>query len=355
MKPVRKNTDPLDPKLRLNRIQWSRTSRPMVGLALSKDFATVTAAMLFANGWGKYLKFNAIECISHQLPDQLAESARKLIGSKNQSERPTSVHEFEQLSYDLTEQLHRAIEMLRAQVNNVANDLLIVAVTEPGVWHTDFDGQVFCTAICNGQHLAQLSGLSVVDSFPQTDLAVGGNGQNLDALPLWFLLADRKEPIATQTRVLVAAGQRLVATVLPQSDGLDSEFPLVTRTTLAVSELPVLAQKSMAMTVGSTVEIIAETNEIFEELGALDFDNDSISVSLLDDVLCPSEQLGAMTAAVKAAFFVDQVPSNLPWITECEVPRILGRISPGRPSCWRRLIEQMADYRPAAMKLREAI
>ena len=327
----------------------------MVGLALSEDFRSVTAAILFANGWGKYLKFNVVECISHQLPDQLAESAQEFVGAETESERRGSVHEFEQLSFDVTGQLHRAIEMLRAQVNNVANDLLIVAVGEPGVWHTDFDGQIYCTSICNGQHLAQLSGLSVVDSFPQTDLAVGGNGQNLDALPLWFLLADRKEPIATQTRILVSPGQRLVATVLPQSDGLDSEFPMVTRTKLSLNELPVLAQSSMAMTIGSTVEIIAETTEIFEELGALDFNNDSISVSLLDDVLCPSEQLAAMTAAVKAAFFVDQVPSNLPWITECEVPRILGRISPGRPSCWRRLIEQMADYRPAAMKLREAI
>ena len=65
--------------------------------------------------------------------------------------------------------------------------------------------------------------------------------------------------------------------------------------------------------------------------------------------------LKAVLAGMQGFLFIDQMPSSLPWITGCHTPRILGRITKGRPVTWKQLLVEMADYRPPAMKLREAI
>ena len=61
------------------------------------------------------------------------------------------------------------------------------------------------------------------------------------------------------------------------------------------------------------------------------------------------------TSCVLGLTHIDQLPANLPPITGAEFPRLLGRLTPGRPANWRRLLLEMADYRPPTMKLREAV
>jgi 1,6-anhydro-N-acetylmuramate kinase len=65
--------------------------------------------------------------------------------------------------------------------------------------------------------------------------------------------------------------------------------------------------------------------------------------------------LNATLAGVLGFMHIDQQPASLPWLTQADVPRLHGVLSPGRPSAWRRLLTEMADYRPPPMKLREAV
>jgi 1,6-anhydro-N-acetylmuramate kinase len=65
--------------------------------------------------------------------------------------------------------------------------------------------------------------------------------------------------------------------------------------------------------------------------------------------------LPAVTAAIMALMHLDQMPVTIPWISGSELPRVLGRLTPGSPANWRRVIMEMGDCRPPAMKLREAI
>ena len=355
MKPVRKNNDPLDPAQRLDRIQWFRNTRQFAGLSIDPQFSNISVALLAAKGWGKFLKFDPVEFLVHPLPEQISKLAQSVVTTQQANNAAPSLLTVEQLSFDLTQQLHHALGLLKLQANNVINDLLIAAVIDPGIWKTDFDGQIVYVPLCNGQHLAQSTGLCIVDSFPLTDLAVGGTGKNLDKLALWFLLADRKEPIATTCRILIPSVHNEEFTILPQSDGLDSEFPFIKQSASTFHDLPPIAREALAKPNTTAVEFIAFNKSAYTELGKVDFDDKLVATKMLDELLCEQRFLSASVAAVMAAFFVDQVPSNLPWISNCEVPRILGRIAPGRPACWRRLIEQMADFRPAAMKLREAI
>lgn len=78
-------------------------------------------------------------------------------------------------------------------------------------------------------------------------------------------------------------------------------------------------------------------------------------VAMSDDCGFHSEALPGVCSAVLGMMHVDQMPASLPWLTGCLVPRLHGRVTPGRPVHWRRLVSEMADFHPPAMKLREAV
>ena len=61
------------------------------------------------------------------------------------------------------------------------------------------------------------------------------------------------------------------------------------------------------------------------------------------------------TGAMMGLMHIDQMPVTIPWISGCETPRVLGRLTPGNPGNWRRVIMEMGDCRPPVMKLCEAV
>jgi anhydro-N-acetylmuramic acid kinase len=65
--------------------------------------------------------------------------------------------------------------------------------------------------------------------------------------------------------------------------------------------------------------------------------------------------LAPVVAALLAMLHVDQAPANLPHLTGAESVRLLGRITPGSPPSWRRLLSEMAARSPQTLKLRAAI
>ena len=69
----------------------------------------------------------------------------------------------------------------------------------------------------------------------------------------------------------------------------------------------------------------------------------------------PGEALGPATIAVLALLYLDQVPANQTAITGTEVPRLLGRLTPGSPQSWQRLLQTTAGSSPAPRPLRSAL
>ncbi|MCA9105359.1 MAG: anhydro-N-acetylmuramic acid kinase [Planctomycetales bacterium] len=63
----------------------------------------------------------------------------------------------------------------------------------------------------------------------------------------------------------------------------------------------------------------------------------------------------ATLTATLGFLHIDQQPASLPWLTQADVPRLHGHIHPGHLASWRRLVVEMADFRPPPMKLREAM
>jgi anhydro-N-acetylmuramic acid kinase len=76
----------------------------------------------------------------------------------------------------------------------------------------------------------------------------------------------------------------------------------------------------------------------------------------ITDTDLTSEVLDPAAAAVLALLHLDHVPANHPMITGAEVSRVLGRLSPGSPQSWHRLLHQVTRSEPTTIRpLRSAI
>lgn len=69
----------------------------------------------------------------------------------------------------------------------------------------------------------------------------------------------------------------------------------------------------------------------------------------------PDEALGPACIAVLAQLYLDQIPANSTAVTRTEVPRLLGRLTPGSPRNWQRLLNTTAGSNPAVRPLRSAL
>jgi len=69
----------------------------------------------------------------------------------------------------------------------------------------------------------------------------------------------------------------------------------------------------------------------------------------------PGEAIEPACVALLALLHVDQVPGNHTVVTGAEVPRLLGRLTPGAPQNWQRLLQTSAGSSPAMRPLRSAL
>lgn len=461
---IHRSPDELEnPGDRIDRHLADRTQRLSAGLAIGSDFRSVTGTLLITRGRGKYLRVNHARSVETRIAETTAAECRRIAMARAANEVVSSTR-LAQISYDLANFQAVTAEKLKAQAGKYVDRLLSLAVCDPGYWTTDFDGQVSYTSLCDGPRLAELSGLTVIDSFPSRDLAVGGNGKPLDALPLWLLLADRNSRIARHHIGVFSVGSTTDIFILPPSDGLDTEVPpirfeqapgtnlikllidqlqhdtnpgvqsdvnSVDISNLYVNgkrHLPLIAawrrlvneywppttttsfttrvqpksicefnskfvpiarefqttdQLSFPTLLRSAVTLLVES--IQERINGgdrrIDVSNrihleriwvgaeQKYEASLINQVqqlfsnsdvkstadLGISCDTSAVVSAILGLMFIDQMPANIPWITGAESQRILGRLTPGRPSVWRQLLMEMADFQPPAMKLSDAV
>ncbi len=78
-------------------------------------------------------------------------------------------------------------------------------------------------------------------------------------------------------------------------------------------------------------------------------------VRLADCGFPQSEAFEAACVAMLAMLYVDRVPANLAAVTGAQSPRLLGRITPGAPQQWQRLLQMAAEQPPEATTLRMAM
>ena len=82
---------------------------------------------------------------------------------------------------------------------------------------------------------------------------------------------------------------------------------------------------------------------------------DRVTPRDIDESGITSEALEAAAAAVMAQLWADQVPQSGMFISGSAAPRVLGRVTPGSPQNWRRLVAYLAAAAPASVPLRSAV
>ena len=141
---------------------------------------------------------------------------------------------------------------------------------------------------------------------------------------------------------------------LPASDGLDAELPAI-KWQVADADLTYDQVIRRAAQAHPQARLFVHCNESQRSDESRLSVRGDLKFERLDDVIGKTINLEALVAAILGMFHIDQLPGNLPRLTGATSQRILGRLTPGRPSNWRQLIRAMAQYHPAPMKLKDAI
>ena len=209
---------------RIDRYAALNSHRLLVGVDVSEDFQTVSCSLAVFSGRGKYLKLNHSEAQVAAIPDELSKALQ--IQHLNPS------GELPQLLAELADIQIAEVDRLKRHAGKYVDRLLVISVTDPGIWHQDFDGQQSFTPACDPVRLAERSGISVIDGFPLRDIAAGGSSQCLEALPLLLIFADRHVRSAECSSGLVVVGRSSKLYFFPASDGLDDTIPDIEVATL---------------------------------------------------------------------------------------------------------------------------
>ena len=107
-----------------------------------------------------------------------------------------------------------AIEALLAETDVRQEELVAVAINDPGVWTraADWDAPPTRYGLADGAALAEKTGLNVVDAFVGKDWSTEGRGFPAFALPYWILLGG-----AERDRLLIDLGETARWTYIPSS------------------------------------------------------------------------------------------------------------------------------------------
>jgi hypothetical protein len=346
---------------KLDRYALLNSARLFAGLRLSADFLALSGALVITEGRGKHLRVKHTETQAALLPDSLAADLQKQAAAPN-GQWPT-------LLADLAEFQASQFDQLKCLAGKFVDRILCLAVSDPGFWIRDFDGRLTYLSACDPNKLSDLTGVSVIDAFPARDLAAGGSGGDLEALPLWLWLADRPRIAAQHSSSLLLVDRQGRATgwFLPGSDGLDEIVPEIERIKLDASKLPPeqfagalsaffrrprLAKLPLAEIQYSGA--FAGLENLAGDVGGR-LNVRAVPLALGETVNHPGVDAEVVATALLGALFVDQMPANVPLLSGASVQRLLGRITPGTPASWRNLLINMTDSHPPTMKLRDAV
>lgn len=258
-----KTPSPEDALGRIDRALNDRNHRLCVGLHVSRQFDFVRGVLIVSQGNGKYVRIRHMVESSAPIPQSIRDGCLEFAIGQSDERRCLS-----QSLTDLAEIQALVFEQLKCQAGRYVDRVLAISVCDPGYWETDFDGRSSYTSMCDATRLAELSGVTVIDAFPARDLVAGGNGERLDALPIWIIFADRNVRVAKQNRAMVNVNDRSVGYFLPASDGLDSEVPKIrTFETTGIQFLTQLIRKYLPLNSQfSKIESDFDQGELIPEL-----------------------------------------------------------------------------------------
>ena len=407
--------------------------RWFIGLSVAARCQEVTAALVAVRGRGLEAQ---IDVVGRQVEPTCREAVSLFQQLGGQGSPP--LEQLADLRTLLAKTQAAAAGELLGTLGVAASRILAIGVCDPGWWKATRPGVWSYASLCNAWRLAETSGLSVVDAFPARDLAQGGQGGPLGALPEWLILRDPQ-----RDRILLDLGRTTRLSLLPAGAGnqtaahivsfevgpgtslldelaqrftsgqhkfdpggrlgvqgrqiselldhwlgnpyferalprwhprgvrperfLGDALELAVSHGWAVRDLLCTATHFVAETIGRAIqrrlpddlqspELIVSGGGQHNGLLLHELTNRTgMKVVRLDELLPQPEALEAACSALLAMCSIDQTPANLPACTGADLPRLLGRLTPGAPQNWQRLLATMAESPSTARPLRAAL
>ena len=200
----------------------AETVRWFAGVGITSTCQRIESAMIGVHGRGSGAPVEIRKTISFDVPREITDSFNEL--QKNlyaQEQQCTPGHNREvnipaslalHVARELSSIEEEAIQELIGESKLSAHDVLAVGVHDPGLRAATPYG-VFYQSLCDAPHLAEQTGLNIIDSFSAQDIAVRGNGGPLFPLPAWIFLQS-----ATNHRILLDLGRTARLTFLPRAE-----------------------------------------------------------------------------------------------------------------------------------------
>ena len=201
-------------KHRMDRSHWDESIRWALGLYVSYRCRRVEGVLIATSGRGgdTWIDIKAAKAID--VPDAMAALFRKLSGTLT----GTILHDaLPALRGGLADVQAKLCGELLSQAAVSDSRILAVGVHDPGIWGGSQSSAQAYLSLCDAARLAELTGLNVIDAFPARDLAQGGQGGPITALPEWILLQD---PL--RDRLLLDLGRTIRMTYLPAGRDADA-------------------------------------------------------------------------------------------------------------------------------------
>jgi anhydro-N-acetylmuramic acid kinase len=211
-------------------------------------------------------------------------------------------------------------------------------------------------------------GMKLVDRFARQLTAneqpfdLGGHlavqGQRIDELlAAWLADSELAGPIGFPRRVSRFPIGRFVKSGLEQSVGSWSVRDLLCTSAYLVAEVVRRSIERRLPTEPAIDEIVVTGGGQHHGLLMKELAERMAPVPILresDLGLPPHARDGAM-AATLALLHLDETPACPTAITGAQTPRVLGRLTPGSPQAWQRMLHTIAMRAPSAVSLRSAI
>jgi anhydro-N-acetylmuramic acid kinase len=179
--------------------------RWLAGLLVSSQAAEVSAAVIRVVGRGLDARAELLGDLSAEIPRDTAARLRPAL--ENGACTPAVLAN---VRAQLAEVEAALLDDLLAKTGLTPDRVLAAGVHDPGLWTCTPGEPRGYLGWCDAARLAELTSLNLVDAFPARDLAQGGLGGPLRALPEWLLLRDRR-----RNRVLLDLGRTTRMSYLP--------------------------------------------------------------------------------------------------------------------------------------------
>lgn len=197
-----------------NDVRW------FAGVSITTTCQRIESAMIGIHGHGSGAPVEIRKTISFDVPREIIDSFHELQenlyaqeqlctqGNNIEIQIPAGLSRH--VACELASIEEEAILELISESRLTANDILAAGIYDPGLRATTSHG-LFYQGLCDAPHLAEQTGMNIVDAFPTQDIAAHGNGGPILPLSAWiFLKSD------TDDRILIDLGRTARLTFLPR-------------------------------------------------------------------------------------------------------------------------------------------